>query len=628
MIRTTLSTLILLITFSISAKDPVFFTYPDSLKQGADAVVVYDHLVYERTSLSQLLEKRSVAVTILNEDGARHAMMYVNYNNLSKINVFECEVYGRLGQKIKSYKKKDIHDFSNYSDFTFFSDNRLKMVVPSSTSYPYTVVFHYEKEYDGFYMLNGWSPVQSYKLAVCESSLAVHSSEELPFMFKVNGKNELAVDTIHNEAGLLCTYKISNFKALKKEMYSPSFVSQVPHVLLAPYDFIYDDHKGCNASWKSASDFTYSLFSEEDQLTEATKKDLDVMKVASESQRDLVKKVYKYMQSKTRYVGVQVGIGGWQPMPSLKVDETGYGDCKGLSYYTRAMLAYLDIESVFIVIGSGDMRIKYDDFTTNQANHAILCVPMSEDTVWLECTSQTAPFDYLSTSCTSRQVLMVKEQDGELCYIPQMHDNCRKRTLNVKYLDQKLLCDDTTTCSGVFFDQFSSLNRMSDRELLKYLQQSSEVSDINIKKCSVSLDEDSVLVHAYQCYATSSGVTVAGNRLFLDLNLNSPLSKIKKQRSERRTALSLGEMAEYVDDMLFEIPDGYVLDFLPPSVSHESDFCSIDFSITEVEGQIRVVRRYVDKGGDFPKERYEEFVADRNEVADMDYCHAILKRVD
>ena len=43
------------------------------------------------------------------------------------------------------------------------------------------------------------------------------------------------------------------------------------------------------------------------------------------------KKVYEFVQNKTRYIGVQIDIGGWSPITADRVDISGYGDCKGLT---------------------------------------------------------------------------------------------------------------------------------------------------------------------------------------------------------------------------------------------------------------------------------------------------------
>jgi hypothetical protein len=49
------------------------------------------------------------------------------------------------------------------------------------------------------------------------------------------------------------------------------------------------------------------------------------------------KLIYDYVQQKSRYVSIQVGIGGWKPMDASDVDRLGYGDCKGLTNYTKAL---------------------------------------------------------------------------------------------------------------------------------------------------------------------------------------------------------------------------------------------------------------------------------------------------
>src|SRR3546814_20146460 len=56
----------------------------------------------------------------------------------------------------------------------------------------------------------------------------------------------------------------------------------------------------------------------------------------ADSDREKAARIYHYMQQKNRYVSIQVGIGGLQPMFAEEVDRLSYGDCKGLANYTRS----------------------------------------------------------------------------------------------------------------------------------------------------------------------------------------------------------------------------------------------------------------------------------------------------
>ena len=57
------------------------------------------------------------------------------------------------------------------------------------------------------------------------------------------------------------------------------------------------------------------------------------------------KKIYQYVQDNTRYISVQVGIGGMQPITAKEVDLVKYGDCKGLTNYTKSLLDIVGVKS-------------------------------------------------------------------------------------------------------------------------------------------------------------------------------------------------------------------------------------------------------------------------------------------
>src|SRR5579863_10407875 len=140
------------------------------------------------------------------------------------------------------------------------------------------------------------------------------------------------------------------------------------------------------------------------------------------------------MQQKTHYVSVQMGIGGWRPFTAADVDKDGYGDCKALVNYTKALLKSVDINSYYCVVyGNTEEKLSLrDDFASLQGNHVILCLPFKNDTTWLECTDQKIPLGFLGDFTDDRTVLAFTPEGGKLMHTPKYttDENLEKRKAN------------------------------------------------------------------------------------------------------------------------------------------------------------------------------------------------------
>ncbi len=149
-------------------------------------------------------------------------------------------------------------------------------------------------------------------------------------------------------------------------------------------------------NWNELGKFIIYLIADKDVLPAETLTTLKELIKNCPDRNSKIKAVYNYMQKRTRYVGVQIGIGGWQPIPAEYVDKKGYGDCKGLVNCTRAMLKAVGITSYYTLVNAGkNASPLITGFPCNHFNHIILCVPGPNDTTWLECTSQQQAYGFL-----------------------------------------------------------------------------------------------------------------------------------------------------------------------------------------------------------------------------------------
>ena len=80
------------------------------------------------------------------------------------------------------------------------------------------------------------------------------------------------------------------------------------------------------SSWQKYGEWQYRLLDERDLLTEPFRAKLHELTANCATDRDKVKAIYDYLAKTTRYVSIQLGIGGLQPIAAADVCRTGFGE--------------------------------------------------------------------------------------------------------------------------------------------------------------------------------------------------------------------------------------------------------------------------------------------------------------
>jgi hypothetical protein len=612
----------------VSAKDAGFsFEFPDSLKKNAHVVFLFHNTTYTRTSKANLKEHIHYAVTILSDRGDDYADFILGYDKFSTIGTIECTIYNSAGEKVRKVKNSEIRDYAAYDGFSLFSDNRIKHFTALNPTYPYTIELEYEISNNGFIGLSSWVPLANYQVGVKESVITMKYPPDFPISYKEKNISSIK-RTEFSEDKLKCiSWKAEGIKPIEYEEYSPAFKDQIASVSFSPVEFDFDKCESGFNDWKSLGKWNFGLLDTTYELTEKTKQQLLALKTKYPDKKELIKQIYKFMQSRTRYVGIQLGIGGFKPFSPQIVDEVGYGDCKALSYYTKSLLNFVGIPSLYTVIGVNSRKIEFDDFANiNQMNHAILCVPFEIDTIWLECTSQTAPFNHLFDGTTGRKALLVTAEGGKIVKTPKAIENRQKNRAEVSMNSAgEIVCAIETSNSGSFYDENYGMLQLSDKELREQLLKESPVSDIVLQIAKVLQQEERPEVIVNETFTTRNIVTRAGNRMFIELSPFMNVSRMAAQKSERRNPLFLDDPSVYEDEITLQIPAGYTLEFCPEGKSISSDFGDYQSHIESKDGKIIFKRTLKLNEATYPKERYQEFIQFINHAADADKCKVIFK---
>jgi tetratricopeptide (TPR) repeat protein len=119
-----------------------------------------------------------------------------------------------------------------------------------------------------------------------------------------------------------------------------------------------------------------------------------------------VRAIYGFVSTRIRYVGIDFGIGRYQPHAAAEVLANNYGDCKDKDTLLEALLRAQGFRTAPALIGVG-VRPVEDVPSPAVFNHVITTVDLPEGRIWLDSTPEVAPYRLLSEAIRDQLALVV-----------------------------------------------------------------------------------------------------------------------------------------------------------------------------------------------------------------------------
>lgn len=602
----------------------------DSLREDADAVVRFHHTTYERKSLDAYSVTKHYAVTILNSNGKRHARLAVHYDRNSEITNLQGVLYNAQGKMTDKIKKKDVRDYASNASYTLFSDNRVKTFNPAMNVYPYTIEYKYTVENKGVVGFETWIP-SMYGVSIEHAELVFKTPEAHKLRYKVLNY-DFKFDSLVTGQGYEYTWSMAHMMAREYEPAHPYYLDYIPAVMLAPVDISYEGSRGDYRTWNSYGKWVYSLIEERDVLAEETVQKMKALTDTIPDPYDKVKAVYQYMQNRTRYVNILLGIGGFQPLLASDVDVKGYGDCKALSNYTRALLKTVGITSYYTEIGSGSMReLKFPGFVSaNQTNHIILCVPMKQDTVWLECTSQTIPFGYIGTGNSNRYALLVSEEGGELVRTPKYSGSENTRITSARI--------DIGAGGDARFEGVTDFRNAEYEDVRGWLQGSQKeqkdflLEQLPFEGCAVErFSMEDMTVDIPEARISVAGevlrfATKAGSRLFISPEYIFSQTGFYAITADREENIYKRIGYNHRDTVTLVLPENFQIESLPVDTELQSVYGTYSLGFESTPYGLRIIRNLEVFAGEYSSKHFKAINSFTRAITRSDEKRIIINR--
>lgn len=585
---------------------------PKSLLSGAKAVIRKHETVFEISDISTAVQKEVLAVSILNKNGIPLSVLKQIYDKFSSVGKIKTTVYDKNGNIVHIDVNSSLMDVAAYTGYSLYDDYRVKVFDPKYASIPFTVEFSYEISYYGLLTYPSWFLYNDFNVSTEQAFLTVLTPNK--FKIRYLERNMTSPASIYDKGGkTVYEWKVSSLPALREEPYSPSLEEYSPAVFLAPHDFEIGDYKGNCDSWTNFGLWIKKISATRSALDKKTHQKLITMVAGETSDLEKIRVLYNYMQNKVRYVSINIGMGGWRPIDAQSVEDLSYGDCKALSNYMKTLLDVIGIKSFYTLVKAGeDAPSLIDEFPSNQFNHAIVCVPLKSDTVWLECTDQQIPFGFLGTFTDDRKVLLISDSGGIVVKTRKypLNDNTQGRKATIKIdEDGNAESSVSTDYRGIKYDLISRVLRMDDFDKKKSIRDRINLAQFDLTNYGYNETKTRVpsVIEELRLNVPEYA-SVTGGKLIFKPNFISRITNVPLRDEKREAPIYIRRSYSETDTITFLLRRQYKSDLKPVSFSLNTIFGDYNYSINFNNKKVYYIRSFKLFKGNYQPDKYDSFV--------------------
>jgi len=554
--------------------------------------------------------RRSVLVN--DKAGEQEAVFHEYTDQFRSLSAFKGTVE-RSGAKPLKMKKDDLQMVSIASGLA--EDGFIVGYVPSA-AYPYTVTYEYTMTFrKGIASFPSFVPVTSEKVRLEKASYRL----TVPAGTAISHYAQKVGEVRKEETGKTDTYhwEVPVFEGFTEEAMMPSWRTVVPNLSASPVDFTYAGVKGSQGSWEDVGRWCYGLKEGTGDLPDDVAAQVRQMTASAGTDLEKVRILYDFLRDHTRYVSIQLGIGGYKPFPAAQVHKSGFGDCKGLSNYLQAMLETVGIQADYTLVNTDRARFLKDYSGIGQMNHVMLCVPLPErqDTLWVECTNPSVPLGYRHEDVAGHDVVLVKPEGGVPVRVPAYPDSLSRRIHHIDidlHEDGSAHIDIRKELYLDYTEGWLDFREWSSEDRLAGLTQGMRIQPQDLKVTGVrdnfrDYDGSRFCPRMEIDYSldTRQYATTGKDRLFLPATpFNNALTV---QRGTRRNEIVNGSVFTLRDEIHFRLPEGYSLESLPAPVETDSEWGTFKAVVSQDEGGVTLIHEFRLKRFHEPADRYDGY---------------------
>ena len=131
--------------------------------------------------------------------------------------------------------------------------------------------------------------------------------------------------------------------------------------------------------------------------------------------------LYDFVAKNFRYVSLSLGVGRYQPHAASDVLHNQYGDCKDKHTLLASLLEAEGLHASSVLINSS-RKLDPDVPSPSQFDHVITMLPLGKEQVWMDTTSEVAPFRLLAYTLRKKQALVIPPAEPPSSVAPHLEE--------------------------------------------------------------------------------------------------------------------------------------------------------------------------------------------------------------
>ncbi len=585
-------------------------------------VIIYETTIHATPNSKE--EDVEIILQINNRMGEINNEFTLFYSGKEKIKSLDVTLEDMSGNVIRKIKSKEIRDVNHVTNYSLYTDDFIRYFEPKHNIYPYRIRVKYSKVYSEFMLVASWIPLKTYKIPTKAARLTLKTPVGYGLHYRQQNIDPPKIEEINGE--IIHSWEGSYNDLLEYEAYPPHYLELVPFVEIVPDNFDYGI-PGSFESWNSFGQWAFDLGSDLDELTMEERGRISSLLLGTEDTKQKVAVLYNYLQENTRYVNVSINLGGFKPYPASYVCNTRYGDCKALTNYMKALLAFAGINSYYTLIYLDDPGLPViPDFPSQHFNHAILTVPLEPDTLFLECTSKSLPMGYIHAEIQNRYALLVDDQQSRLIKIPAW-DSLYLSTYVTRY--QRITNENyhqrtEITARGIDFEYWNAIANNSsahdaESEIRKtFSEPGKNLTQWNIKESF----PDSTSVQAYIEYEANNLLKDYGSEVIWRIS-PLPLPHFESP-ADRKSPVQISFPIGKEEKVFLELPDSFEKIVFPENVSLKSPFGSYELHFYRKKNLLVMDRKFHLNPGYYSTTGYNDFYSFIMDIKELEKRNAVV----